>query len=66
MPAYHDSVTRCDRCDWYVAVIEVGRCEECRAPICPGCSLSTDDLSVLVCSQKCRAIFNHELAEEAA
>jgi hypothetical protein len=64
MPAYHESVTRCDRCDWLVAVVEVGRCEECRVYIWPACALPTDDANLLVCSYRCQSIFNRGMNEE--
>jgi len=57
MPALHESVTLCRKCDHYVAVLETMPCEVCRAPICPGCQKSTSDSDVYVCSERCCARF---------
>ena len=52
----HESVAWCERCDWAVANCEMTSCEECGAPICPGCRIVlVKDKNLFACSHKCRA-----------
>lgn len=66
MPNLHDSVTHCEKCDHYVAVMEVFPCGECTRPVCPGCAKPTTDPNVSVCSHLCGATFAKRMKEEAA
>jgi len=66
VPRLHDSVIYCDRCDHYVAAIEISRCEECGAPICPDCTKPTKDPALNACSYACAAKLNKRFKKEAA
>jgi hypothetical protein len=66
MPRLHDSVTYCEACDHYVAQIEITRCEECGAPVCPDCALPTTDPDLSVCSRSCQFAFRSRAKQEAA
>jgi hypothetical protein len=66
MPATHDSVIYCQRCDWYVATIETSACKRCGRPVCPGCAKPTSDKDLTVCSDRCQAIFNRRIQGAAA
>jgi hypothetical protein len=66
MPNLHESVTSCERCDHYVAVIEVFPCAQCGKPMCPGCAQPTNDPDLSVCSHLCGAKFSKRLKNEAA
>ena len=66
MTRLHESVTYCPACDHHVAAIEVSHCDECNAPICPGCAKPTKDPDLSVCSHICGARLAKRLKEEAA
>jgi hypothetical protein len=64
MPALHDSVTYCEPCDWYIAVIEVWSCFECDKPICPGCAIATSDPDASVCTFACLHAYHKRIREQ--
>jgi hypothetical protein len=64
MPRLHDSVTYCERCDHYVAALEVTACAECDKPVCPDCGHPCTDQDLQVCSRACAAKFRTRTAQQ--
>ena len=64
MPALHESVVLCRKCDWYVAEAETMPCAECGKPICPGCALPTSRPQSSVCSLLCGSDFERHLQDQ--